>query len=56
MLADPPDANATSYSANTIIREFPQVFTPITPVVPDHEIIDLETGFGVYDLEDDLKD
>ena len=56
VLVDPPGANSSSYSANTIIREFPEVFTPITTVIPDPEVIDLETGYGVYDLEDDLKD
>ena len=56
IIPNPADANAASnWTANTIIREFPEVFTPIIPPVIDDEIIDLETGYGVIDLENDLK-
>jgi hypothetical protein len=56
-LVQPSDANvSSSWTANTTIREYPEVFTPITPTPVTNEIIDLETSFGIYDLENDLKD
>jgi hypothetical protein len=56
VIPNPAGANvASNYTANTTIREFPEVFTPIVPVVYENEIIDLDTGFGTYDLQDDLK-
>jgi hypothetical protein len=56
ILPIPPDANVSEHStANTTIQEYPQVFTPIVPVEPIPEIIDLENfGPGIYDLENDL--
>jgi hypothetical protein len=56
VIPNPSDANAVSqWTANTTIREFPEVFTPITLADPVSEIIDLELGKGIYDLKDDLK-
>ena len=55
VLPNPPDANGSEpWTANTIIQEFPQVFTPVVPAEPVPEVIDLQTSGGVYDLENDL--
>lgn len=55
VLPTPPDANgAEPWTANTIIQEYPQVFTPVVPAEIVPEIIDLNNSGGIYDLENDL--
>ena len=55
ILPNPSDANgAEPWTANTIIQEFPDVFTPVVPSEPVPEIIDLDNSGGIYDLENDL--
>ena len=49
---DPINANVGDpWTANTIIREFPEVFTPIEPISYQEIIIDLETSLNYRDLQ-----
>lgn len=51
-LVNPAEANVTdSWTANTVIREFPEVFTPIEPIPYQDVVIDLETKFNYNDLQ-----
>jgi hypothetical protein len=51
----PPSANVDDpWTTTTLINEFPNVSTPIIPMPEANPNIDLEFGFGTFDLQNNL--